>query len=109
MAIAWLYRDEYARAGFKMLPVVDPDGHRTGSQAVTHTLALVPVSLWPSMVNLTGSFYFIGASILGLLFLWSAIQFQRQLSSSKARQLFYASIVYLPLLLGLMVLDKAGR
>ena len=49
MAIAWMYRDEYARAGFKMLPVIDPEGHRTGSQAVSHTLALVPVSLCPSM------------------------------------------------------------
>lgn len=107
MAIAWMYRDEYARAGFKMLPVVDPDGHRTGSQAVSHTLALVPVSLTPSMMNLTGHWYFLGALILGLVFLVSAIQFSRQLTLGKARQLFYVSILYLPLLLGLMVLDKA--
>ncbi len=106
MAIAWMYRDEYARAGFKMLPVLDPEGHRTGSQAVTHTLALVPVSLFPSLVNLTGSIYFIGALLLGLVFLWSAIQFSRRLTISRARQLFYVSILYLPLLLGLMVLDK---
>jgi protoheme IX farnesyltransferase len=107
MAIAWMYRDEYARAGFKMLPVVDPDGQRTGSQAVTHTLALVPVSLCPSMMNLTGQWYFFGALILGLIFIGSAVQFSRQLTLSKARQLFYVSILYLPLLLGLMVLDKA--
>jgi protoheme IX farnesyltransferase len=106
MAIAWMYRDEYARAGFKMLPVVDPDGHRTGSQAVSHTLALVPVSLCPSMMNLTGRWYFLGALILGLIFIVSAVQFSRQLTLSKARQLFYVSILYLPLLLGLMVLDK---
>ena len=106
MAIAWMYRDEYARAGFKMLPMVDPDGHRTGSQAVSHTLALVPVSLCPSMVNLTGHWYFFGALILGLVFLGAAVQFSRQLTLSKARQLFYVSILYLPLLLGLMVLDK---
>ncbi|HZR16282.1 MAG TPA: heme o synthase [Verrucomicrobiae bacterium] len=106
MAIAWMYRDEYARAGFKMLPVIEPDGRRTGSQAVSHTLALVPVSLCPSMMNLTGRYYFFGAAILGLIFLWSAIQFSRQLTLGKARQLFFVSILYLPLLLALMVLDK---
>jgi len=106
MAIAWMYRDEYARAGFKMLPVLDPDGHRTGSQAVTHTLALLPVSLCPALLKLTGPLYFIGALVLGLVFLWSAIQFSRQLTLARARQLFYVSILYLPLLLGLMVLDK---
>lgn len=107
MAIAWLYREEYARAGFKMLPVLDPDGHRTGSQAVLHTLALVPVSLCPSMVGLTGWLYFVGALTLGVIFLVSAIQFSHQLTRARARQLFYISILYLPLLLGLMVLDKA--
>jgi protoheme IX farnesyltransferase len=106
MAIAWMYRDEYARAGFKMLPVVDPDGHRTGSQALSHTLALIPVSLCPSMMNLTGRFYFVGATILGLVFIWAAVRFSRQLTLCRARQLFYVSILYLPLLLGLMVLDK---
>jgi len=106
MAIAWMYRDEYARAGFKMLPVLEPDGQRTGSQAVSHTLALVPVSLCPSLVSLTGWIYFVGALVLGLIFIWSAVQFSRQLTLLRARQLFYVSILYLPLLLGLMVLDK---
>ena len=106
MAIAWMYRDEYARAGFKMLPVLDPEGQRTGSQAASHTLALVPVSLCPSLVNLTGPIYFVGALTLGLVFIWAAVQFSRQLTQSRARRLFYVSILYLPLLLGLMVLDK---
>jgi protoheme IX farnesyltransferase len=106
MAIAWMYRDEYARAGFKMLPVLDPEGHRTGSQAVSHTLALVPVSLFPSLVHLTGPIYFFGALLLGLVFLYAAVQFSRGLTVSRARQLFFVSIIYLPLLLGLMVLDK---
>jgi protoheme IX farnesyltransferase len=106
MAIAWMYRDEYARAGFKMLPVMEPDGERTGSQAVSHTLALVPVSLCPSLMNLTGPIYFVGALALGLVFVWAAVQFSRQLTLSRARRLFYVSILYLPLLLGLMVLDK---
>ena len=106
MAIAWIYRDEYARAGFKMLPVVDTDGRRTASQAVSHTLALLPVSLCPSLVKLTGPIYFAGALVLGLIYIWSAVQFSRQLTESRARRLFYVSILYLPLLLGLMVFDK---
>jgi protoheme IX farnesyltransferase len=106
LAIAWIYRDEYARAGFKMLPVVDPNGQRTGSQAVSHTLGLLPVSLAPYVFHLTGPIYLAGAFALGMTFLWFAIQFSRRLTIPRARQLFFVSILYLPLLLGLMVLDK---
>jgi protoheme IX farnesyltransferase len=106
LAIAWIYRDEYASAGFKMLPVLDPQGHRTGRQAVSHTLGLLPVSLCPFLFHLTGLVYLAGALALGLLFLWFAIQFSRDLTINRARQLFYASILYLPLLLAVMVLDK---
>jgi len=113
LAIAWIYRDEYAKAGFKMLPVVDPNGHRTGRQAVSHTLGLLPVSLCPFLFHLTGPIYLAGALALGAAFLWFAIRFARQLQSepselgiSRARQLFFASILYLPLLLTVMVLDK---
>ena len=106
LAIAWVYRDEYARAGFKMLPVIDPQGHRTGRQAVSHTLGLLPVSLCPFVFKLTGPIYLFGALVLGLTFLWFAIQFSRHLTIPKARQLFFVSILYLPLLLAVMVLDK---
>jgi protoheme IX farnesyltransferase len=106
LAIAWMYREEYAKAGFKMLPVIDPQGHRTGRQAVSHTLGLLPVSLSPFLFRLAGPFYLVGALVLGLVFLWYAIQFSRQLTGARARQLFFISILYLPLLLGLMVLDK---
>jgi len=106
LAIAWIYRDEYAKAGFKMLPVVDPLGRRTGRQAVSHTLGLLPVSLCPFLFKLTGPVYLIGALALGLAFLWFAIQFSRQLTVPRARQLFLVSILYLPLLLTVMVLDK---
>jgi protoheme IX farnesyltransferase len=106
LAIAWIYREDYARAGFKMLPVVDPEGHRTGRQAVSHTLGLLPVSLCPFLLHLTGPVYLTGATLLGLIFLWFAIQFARQLSTARARQLFFVSILYLPLLLAVMVLDK---
>ena len=106
LAIAWMYRDDYAQAGFKMLPVIDPDGLRTGRQAVSHTLGLLPVSLCPFLLKLTGPIYLAGSLALGLAFVWFAIQFARQLTVSRARQLFYASILYLPLLLAVMVLDK---
>ncbi len=106
MAIAWIYRDEYARAGFKMLPVLDPAGCRTGRQALLHAAALVPVSLCPFLFGMAGPFYLAGALFLGLGLAWFAAQFARCLTISKARQLFFASILYLPLLLGVLVLDK---
>jgi protoheme IX farnesyltransferase len=106
MAIAWIYREEYARAGFKMLPVVDPEGRRTGHQAVSYTLALLVVSLCPYLFNLAGPMYLAGALVLGLTYGWFAFRFSRERTVSRARQLFYASLVYLPLLLAVMVLDK---
>ncbi len=113
LAIAWLYREEYARAGYVMLPVRDPDGTRTGRQAVSHTLGLIAVSICPAVVTsgpgsmpVAGTIYFFGALLLGLGFLWCAIQFSRELTRVRARQLFFASILYLPLLFGLMALDK---
>ncbi len=106
LAIAWIYREEYARAGFRMLPAIDPTGHRTGRQAVSHTLGLLPVSLCPFVFRLAGPVYLAGALVLGLAFLWFAMQFSRYLTVPRARQLFFASILYLPLLLGLLVLDK---
>ncbi len=106
LAIAWLYREEYEKAGFKMLPGIDPEGHRTGRQAVSHTLGLLPISLCPFLFHLTGTVYLVGALTLGLVFLWFAIRFARQLTVPRARQLFFVSILYLPLLLGMMVLDK---
>jgi protoheme IX farnesyltransferase len=109
LAIAWLYRDEYAKAGFVMLPVRDPDGVRTGRQAVSHTLGLIPVSVCPALFGVAGVVYFFGALLLGIAFLWCALQFSRELTRARARQLFLASILYLPLLFGLMALDKVPR
>ncbi len=106
LAIAWMYRDEYAKAGFKMLPVIDPDGQRTARYAVSHTLGLLPISLCPFLFQLAGPVYLAGALILGVAFLWVAIQFARHLTIPRARQLFFVSILYLPLLLTVMVLDK---
>ena len=106
LAIAWIYRDEYEEAGFAMLPVVDPGGRSTGRQAVSHTLGLLPISFLPFLFKLAGVLYLVGALVLGLVFIWFAMQFSRHLTEARARQLFYTSIIYLPLLLGLMVLDK---
>ena len=105
-AIAWMYRDEYAKAGFVMLPNVDADGKRTGQQTVSHTFALLIASLCPFVFKMSGMIYLVGAIILGAGFLFCAIQFSRQLTLARARQLFLASIIYLPLLLALMVWDK---
>ena len=106
LAIAWLYREEYEKAGFVMLPSVDADGSRTGRQAVSHTLGLLTVSLLPFALRFAGQVYLLGALVLGLLFLGFAILFSRQLTRARARQLFFASILYLPLLLAVMVIDK---
>jgi protoheme IX farnesyltransferase len=106
LAIAWMYRDEYAKAGFVMLPGVDPTGERTAHQAVSHAIGLLIVSLCPVLFRVAGATYFVGAVLIGLVFLAAAFAFARQLNVPRARQLFFASIIYLPLLLGLMVFDK---
>lgn len=107
-AIAWLYREEYAKAGFQMLPAVDPDGSRTAQQSVSHTLGLLPISLTPFLLQLAGPIYLAGAVVLGVAYLWCAIQFGRRLDAGAAKRLFFASIIYLPLLLTVLVLDKAS-
>ena len=106
MAIAWLYRDEYAKAGFKMLPMIDPDGRRTGQQSVSHTVGLFIVSLCPFLMKMDGPVYLALAVGLGLGYFWCAVRFARQLTPRRARQLFLASIIYLPFLLAAMVLNK---
>ena len=78
LAIAWMYREDYARAGFVMLPVVDPTGARTGRQALSHTLGLLPVSLCPFLFGLAGPVYLAGALALGAGFAWRAFQFSRR-------------------------------
>jgi protoheme IX farnesyltransferase len=105
-AIAWMYRDDYAKAGFVMLSNVDASGRSTAQQAVSNTLALMVVSLCPFVFKMAGTIYLVGAILLGAGFLFCAIQFSRQLTLARARQLFLASIIYLPLLLALMVWDK---
>jgi protoheme IX farnesyltransferase len=106
LAIAWLYRGDYARAGFPMLPVLDPDGERTARHVVLSTLALLPVSLLTTVLGLTGALYFFGALTIGLAFAGLAVGLAMRRSGVHARRVFLASVLYLPALLALMVVDK---
>jgi protoheme IX farnesyltransferase len=103
-AIAWMYREDYARAGILMLPVVEPDGRLTKQQIVVWTLMLVPVSLAPVALGVSGSVYFAGALLLGALFLATCVAAALTLSRRNARRVLLASVLYLPLLFGLMVM-----
>ena len=105
-AIAWIYKDEYAKAGFQMLPGVDPDGSRTARQVVGYTLGLLPLGLCPFLLHLAGPLYLVSAVLLGGAYLGYAVQFARRLDVASAKRLFFASIVYLPLLLIALVADK---
>ncbi len=106
LSIAWLYRADYARAGFPMLPVVEPDGASTGRQAALYALTLVPVSLALSALGVTGNLYFAGAIVCGVGFAAAAVAFAWRRSMTSARWLFTASIVYLPTLLVLAFFDQ---
>ena len=106
MAIAWLYRDEYAKAGFVMLPNVDADGSRTAQYSVANTVALLGASICPFVLKMNGPIYLVTALILGAGYFWCAVRFARELTARRARQLFLASIIYLPLLLAAIVADK---
>jgi protoheme IX farnesyltransferase len=105
LAIGWLYREDYARAGIRMLPVIEPEGKMTGRQIVACALILLPVSLIPALSGLSGSVYFGGALVLGLWFLYVSIRLAVLKTKWEARRLLLASVLYLPLLFGLMVLN----
>lgn len=106
LAIAWMYREDYGRAGILMLPVVEPEGRVTGQQIVVYTVLLLPVSLLPTLIGISGRVYLYGAIVLGLLFLSSSIRAAISKSRQSARQLLLASVIYLPLLFILMVLNR---
>lgn len=104
-AIAWMYREDYSRAGIRMLPVVEPDGESTARQILLYSVLLIPISLLPKWLGMTGTIYMVGALALGLLFLYSGIRVSLDRSKLRARKVLLASIVYLPVLYVLMVLD----
>jgi heme o synthase len=105
-SIAWMYKEDYARAGICMLPVVEPDGHSTAAQILLYGAALIPVSLVPTMFGMAGGIYLIGALILGLWFLYSGVRVAMERSAVRARAVLLASVVYLPLIYGLLLLDR---
>jgi len=106
LAIAWLHREDYARAGIPLLPVLEPDGRRTGQQALLYAAGLWPVSLMPVLVGLAGLPYGVVATALGIGFIVLSALFARERSPLTARRLFLYSIVYLPVLWGALCLDR---
>jgi len=108
-SIAWIYREDYARAGIRMLPVVDRSGDATFRQIISMSAVLVPVSLLPSVVGLAGIRYFFGALVLGMMLLQISLWAGRDRTNTRAKWLMHATVAHIPLLLGLMILDKLTR
>ncbi len=104
-AIAWMYREDYSRAGIRMLPVVEPDGESTARQILIYSVLLIPISLLPKWLGMTGDIYLIGALAMGLWFLYSGIRVSLDRTKLRARKVLLTSVVYLPVLYMLMVLD----
>jgi heme o synthase len=107
-SIAWMYKEDYARAGIRMLPVVEPDCRSTARQIVLYGVALIPVSLIPELLGMSGRIYFVGALLLGLWFLYSGVRVALERSLARARGVLVASVLYLPLIYGLMLIDRPG-
>jgi len=116
MAIAWLYKEDYGRAGIRMLPVVQPDGWSTVLEALTYAVLMIPVSLLPVYLHIAGRIYGITAFLLGLAYLGYTIRFARITrarstveSKMYARDLLKVSVIYLPVLLTVLMLNAAGK
>lgn len=106
LALAWMYRDDYAQGGFRMLPIVDPTGLLTARVVLVTTLLMVPVSLMATLAGVAGYAFALTALLLGAFFIERAIRMVRDRSRASARGLFLASIIYLPLLMGALVADR---
>jgi protoheme IX farnesyltransferase len=107
-AIAWMYKDDYARAGIRMLPVVEPDCRSTARQILVYGMALIPVSLTPALMGMSGKIYGLGALLLGLWFLYSGVRVALDRTIFRARRVLLTSVLYLPLIYGLMLIDRPG-
>ncbi len=108
-AIAWMYREDYARAGIQMLPVVDPEGKRTFRQIIWTAVGLIGVSLLPSVVGLAGMMYFFGALVVSVGLLQVCVWAASQRTNVRAKWLMHATVIHIPVLLGLMIYDKIPR
>ncbi len=107
-SIAWMYKEDYAKAGIRMLPVVEPDGRSTARQIVLYGIALIPVSLAPAFLGMSGRIYLVGALFLGLWFLYSGVRVALDRTTARARRVLVSSVLYLPLIYGLMLIDRPG-
>ena len=105
-AIAWMYKDDYARAGIRMLPVVEPDGKSTAGRILLYSIALIPISLMPKFFAMAGNVYLYGAIALGLAFLYYGLRIRWDRTRQQARRVLLASVVYLPVLFSLMLFDR---
>jgi protoheme IX farnesyltransferase len=105
-AIAWMYREDYERAGIKMLPVVEPDGDSTVRQMLLFSIVLIPVSLLPRYLDMTGNFYLAGTFVAGLAFVAACVRMAQDRTLLKARSVLLVSVIYLPVLYGLLLLDR---
>ena len=107
-SIAWMYKEDYARAGIRMLPVVDPDCRSTARQILLFGLILIPVSLIPGILGMSGRIYSSGALLLGIWFLYSGVRVALERTLSRARNVLVTSVLYLPMIYGLLLLDRPG-
>ncbi|MBZ5608315.1 MAG: heme o synthase [Acidobacteriia bacterium] len=105
-AIAWMYREDYERAGIRMLPVVEPDGESTARRILLFSLVLIPISLMPKYLAMAGNVYLFGALALGLVFLYAGVRVSFDRTRQRARRVLLTSVVYLPVLYGLLVFDR---
>jgi protoheme IX farnesyltransferase len=108
LALAWLYREDYRASGLRMLSLADDDGRETGRMALLYAVALLPISLLPTLLGVTGAWYFFGALALGIAYVAAGTGLLIGATPSRAWRLFFVSILYLPALLTLMVLDKVA-
>jgi protoheme IX farnesyltransferase len=106
LAIAWMYREDYARAGIRMLPVVEPDGMSTSRQIVLYASTLIPISLFPVLLGMSGKIYLVGSLLLGCWFLYTGVRVAFDRTNARARRVLLASVIYLPLIYGLMIFDR---
>jgi protoheme IX farnesyltransferase len=109
LALGWLYRKDYTRAGYKLITVVDPTGKSAGRQILTYSIALLPAALMPTLVGLSGILYFTAAAAASIAFLWTALPMYREPSNVNARRLFRSSLAYIPVIVCLLLADHLLR
>jgi len=114
-SIAWLYREDYAKGGIKMLPVVEEDGRSTGHRILAYSIALIPISVLPSLMGMAGRLYLIGAVLLSVALLYFGVRLafaglplSTPASKMRARHVLQATVIYLPLLFALMMVNSAS-